>query len=199
MRYDPTLQIEECERVYPPREDSLLLLDCLEAVRGKRFLEMGSATGIISVHCAKAGAVVTAVDVNPHAVSCTRRNAERNGLEIDVLHSDLFLDVPGEFDFMVINPPYLPVEEGGDIEASWAGGEDGTRVLERFLIDAPAHLSEGGRIYVLMSSLMRAATLSCVLSQYRRERLGERKLFFEELWVERLTLLNQRAAARSRP
>ncbi len=120
MKHDPTLQIEECERVYQVREDSLLLLDCLDVGRNERMLEMGSATGIISVHCAKAGAIVTAADVNPYAVSCTRNNAERNGLEIDVLHSDLFLDVPGRFDVMVINPPYLPVEEKGDVEARGA-------------------------------------------------------------------------------
>ena len=199
MRYDPSLQIEECEHVYPPREDTLLLLEALEVGRGERLLEMGSATGTISVHCAASGAVVTAADINPHAVSCTRRNAERNGLEIEVVHSDLFLDLPGRFDVMIINPPYLPGEERGDMEASWAGGEDGTRVLERFLIDAPGHLNDGGRLYVLMSSMMRAASLNCVLSQYRRERLGVKKLFFEELWVERLTLLNPKERAISRP
>ncbi|MGD1061197.1 MAG: HemK2/MTQ2 family protein methyltransferase [Methanomassiliicoccales archaeon] len=199
MRYDPSLQIEECEHVYPPHEDSLLLLEVIEVERGEALLEMGSATGIISVHCAASGAVVTAADVNPHAVSCTRKNAERNGLEIETVHSDLFLDVPGKFDVIIINPPYLPVEERGDMEASWAGGEDGTGVLERFLIDAPPHLNDGGRIYVLMSSLMRAASLSCVLTQYHRERLGSRKLFFEELWVERLTLPSSKASARSPP
>ncbi|HVO77433.1 MAG TPA: HemK2/MTQ2 family protein methyltransferase [Methanomassiliicoccales archaeon] len=199
MMYDSALQIEECEHVYPPREDSLLLLECIEVRRGERVLEMGSATGIVSIHCAKAGAKVTAVDVNPYAVSCTRNNAERNALEIETFHSDLFVDVPGKFDVMIINPPYLPVAEKGDIEASWAGGEDGTKVLERFLIEAPAHLEKGGRIYVLMSSLMRASTVSCVLSQYRRERLGERKLFFEQLWAERLTLPSSRAGARSPP
>lgn len=199
MRYDPSLQIEECERVYPPREDSMLLLEVIEVEHGETLLEMGSATGIISVHCAASGAVVTAADINPYAVSCTRKNAERNGLEIATAHSDLFLDVPGKFDVMVINPPYLPVEERGDMEASWAGGEDGTKVLERFLIDAPPHLNEDGRIYVLMSSLMRAASLSCVLTQYRRERLDSRKLFFEELWVERLTLSSSKACARFPP
>jgi len=188
MLPDRDIIIRECEEVYPPREDSHLLLDCLEVKKGERVLEMGCGSGIISLHCAKAGALVTAVDINPKAVSCTRMNAQRNRLEVEALLSDLFLDVQGSFDTLVFNPPYLPSEEKREIEASWAGGEDGVRVLERFLRGAPSHLNRGGKVVVLLSSLMRDASLSCVLSSFRRRRLGQSKLFFEELWVEELTL-----------
>ncbi len=188
MKYDSGIRIEECEKVYPPREDTFLLLEAISVVPGEKVLEMGCGTGIISLHCSKAGAYVTAVDVNPYAVSCARGNAALNGLELDVVHSDLFLDVEGSYDVMLFNPPYLPSEEKGEIEASWAGGEDGVKVLERFLIDAPSRLREGGRIYVLFSSMMLAPALTAVLTQYRRERLASKKLFYEELWVEKLTL-----------
>jgi release factor glutamine methyltransferase len=188
MRLDRGIIIKECEGVYPPREDSHLLLDCLDVRKGERVLEMGCGSGIISLHCAKAGALVTAVDINPKAVSCTKMNAQSNRLEVEVLLSDLLLDVQGSFDTLVFNPPYLPSEEKGEIEASWAGGEDGVRVLERFLREAPSHMNRGGNVVVLLSSLMRDASLSCVLSSFRRRRLGQSKLFFEELWVEELTL-----------
>ncbi len=188
MRYDREIVIEECEKVYPPREDTFLLLDTISVGPGERVLEMGCGTGIISLHCAKKGAEVIGADVNPHAVSCAQENALRNGIDAEFVHSDLFLDVEGSFDVMVFNPPYLATEERGELEASWAGGETGTKVLERFLIDAPSHLRKGGRLYVLLSSMMQGAALNSVLSQYRRERVASKKLFYEELWVETLTL-----------
>jgi len=188
LKVDPRIEIAECEDVYPPREDSFLLLECTQVRNGERVLEMGCGSGVIALHCAKAGALVTAVDINPRAVTCTRNNALQNGLEVEALHSDLFLDLDGSFDVMIFNPPYLPEEERGTIERSWAGGEGGTRVLERFLREAPRHLNPRGRIYILLSSMMRDASLSCVLSQFVRDRLRRKKLFFEELWVEELRL-----------
>ena len=36
----------------------------------KRFLDMGTGSGIVGLHAARAGATVTAVDINPEAVRC---------------------------------------------------------------------------------------------------------------------------------
>jgi release factor glutamine methyltransferase len=188
MRVDNSIRINECDFVYPPSEDTFLLLECLEINSKDKVLEMGCGTGMIALHCAKAGGLVTAVDINPKAVDCARVNAKRNGLDIKVLHSDLFLDVEGCFDLIIFNPPYVPDEIKGEIERSWAGGEDGVRVLERFLKDAPEHLAKGGRILVLLSTTMEDAALQCVLSQFVRDRLSSKKLFFEKIWVEELRL-----------
>ncbi|MDD1756953.1 MAG: methyltransferase [Methanomassiliicoccales archaeon] len=188
MKVDAGIAIEECASVYPPSEDTYLMLDCLEVRPGDRVLEMGCGTGILALHCAKAGAIVSAADINPKAVDCARANAKSNRLEMSVVQSDLFLDVEGVFDLVIFNPPYVPDEIRGDIERSWAGGEDGVRVLERFLKDTPDHLREGGRIVVLLSTAMEDAALQCVLSQFVRDRLGARRLFFESIWVESLRL-----------
>jgi release factor glutamine methyltransferase len=188
MKIDVCIQIIECASVYPPSDDTFLLLSIIDPRKDERILEMGCGTGMIALHCAKAGGSVTAVDINPKAVDCTRANAEINGLDIKVLHSDLFLDVEGSFDLIIFNPPYVPDEIRGEIERSWAGGKDGVRVLERFLKDSPKHLAKGGRILVLLSTTMEDAALQCVLSQFVRERLSSKRLFFEEIWVEELHL-----------
>lgn len=188
MRIDARIIIQECHSVYPPSEDTYLMLDCVEVRPQERVLEMGCGTGIIALHCAKAGAIVTAADINPKAVDCARANAKSNGLEMSVVHSDLFLDVEGVFDLIIFNPPYVPDEIKGDIERSWAGGEDGVRVLDRFLRGAPNHLVKGGRILVLLSTAMKDAALQCILSQFVRDRLAAKRLFFEGIWVERLRL-----------
>jgi len=188
LKIDASIIVSECDQVYPPREDSYLLLRSMDVHPRERMLDMGCGSGIVGLHCSKAGALVTAVDINPKAVDCTSANALLNKQEMKVIHSDLFLDVEGRFDVMAFNPPYVPDVIEGDIQRSWAGGEDGVRVLERFLKEAPKHLSDRGRIYVLLSTTMDDAALQCVLSQFVRDRMLSQRLFFEEIWVESLRL-----------
>jgi len=187
MKLDSDLIIEECDDVYPPREDTYLLIECIEPRAAQRILEMGCGSGLVSLHCAKVGAIVVAVDINQKAVDCTRGNLERNHLQAQVNRSDLFSDVEGRFDLILFNPPYL-VGTGEDaLDKSWAGGKDGVQILERFLREAPDHLTHGGRVVVLLSTIMKEAPLTRALSAFKRRHLGSRGLFFEELWVEELT------------
>ena len=59
------------ETVYPPREDTRLMIDSLMSpVNGDvRALEIGSGSGAISISLADKGWSVTAIDVNPMAVA----------------------------------------------------------------------------------------------------------------------------------
>src|SRR5262245_50005791 len=63
-------------------------------LHGKSFLDLGCGSGIIGLCAARAGARVTAVDINPAAVQCTAENATRAGFTIDARVSDLFAAVP---------------------------------------------------------------------------------------------------------
>jgi release factor glutamine methyltransferase len=187
MNIDISIEVNECVSVYPPREDTYLLIECVEPEAGQRILEMGCGSGLLTMHCAKIGAIMVAVDINQKAVDCTRTNLERNHLQAKVDRSDLFSDVVGRFDLILFNPPYLVGDEEGDLERSWAGGKDGVQILNRFLLEAPDHLAPGGRIVVLLSSMMKVEKLARTLSAFKRRRLGSKRLFFEELWVEELT------------
>ena len=186
MRYDPTIEIADCEGVYAPHDDTFLLLDCVRDVEGKKVLEMGCGTGIISIHCAKAGASVTAVDVNPGALECTRVNARSNHLSIQVIESDLFSAITDDFDLIIFNPPYLPVSEDGELERAWAGGEGGLEVVERFLGEALSHLRPDGRVLLLISSKMDMARLERLIASSHHRVLGSRRFFYEELSVMEL-------------
>jgi len=186
MRYRSDLAIEECTDVYPPKEDTFLLLECLDVAAGQRVLEMGCGTGLISCHIAAAGGALTAADINTHAVECTRKNLDRNRLPGEVIESDLFRNVPDSFDLIVFNPPYLAVEETGTLERAWAGGKEGLDVIDPFIKQVPDHLRPKGSLLILLSSEMDRTGLDSMLSSFSRRQLGSRHYFFEDLWVEEL-------------
>lgn len=56
-------------------------------LRGKRVLEIGCGTGLISVLLAKSGAHVTCFDLSPLSVQATKRRAEINEVKIEPLIS----------------------------------------------------------------------------------------------------------------
>ena len=72
MRYDPGIEVAEHPDVYPPSEDSELLIESLDVVPGERVLEIGCGSGVVSMHCAANGASVTCADINPTAVELVR-------------------------------------------------------------------------------------------------------------------------------
>jgi release factor glutamine methyltransferase len=188
MKLDPSMDIELLDEVYNPSDDSYLLLKVIEVSGGERFLEMGSGSGLIAIHAAKAGANVTASDINPHAVECTRRNALRNDARVHVLESDLFDKVEGLFDVIAFNPPYLAVEETSTtwIEKSWSGGLDGTDVSAAFLREAWKHLAPGGKIFMILSSLGNLRSLLRIAREhYRSTMIEEQQMFFESIFAYR--------------
>lgn len=183
MEYDPDILIDEAEDVYPPSEDSLLLIRSLDVVPGETVLELGCGSGIVSLHCARSGAVVTAGDINPSAVKLTEKNAEKNNLDIVVLLTDVFGSVNGKFDTVVFNLPYLPVDDDIPLAEAWSGGKDGLGPLPEMLDGMTVHGNNGWRAVVVVSSLMDEERLNDVLKPYKVTILGELPLFFEKLRV----------------
>lgn len=183
MKIEERISVETFPDVYPPSEDSYLLIESFDVGRGESVLEIGCGSGIVSLHCASNGALVTAIDVNEQAVECTIENFLRNSLEATVLVSDVCDRVRGVFDTFVFNLPYLPVSENGTLEAAWSGGPGGTGPLPRVLDCAKEHLECGGRIIIVVSSLMDQEELEGLLKGTEVSELGRLHLFFETLRV----------------
>ncbi|MBO5547664.1 MAG: methyltransferase [Candidatus Methanomethylophilaceae archaeon] len=183
MDYDPEILILSDPDVYPPSDDSILFIQSLNVKNGERVLEIGCGSGVVSIHCAKNGCVVTSGDINPKAVELTRRNAAENGVDITVVETDVYSNIEGRFDTVLFNLPYLPVDEDGLLARSWSGGPDGLGPLPDLLSGSPDHLNPNGRIVVVISSLMDTQALWDLLDDYDVENIGELKLFFEKLAV----------------
>ena len=68
----------------------------------------GAGPGAILISVAQPSAEVLAVDINDQALQLTRVNAALAYRDaVRTRHSDLLCDVPGDFDLIVANPPYL--------------------------------------------------------------------------------------------
>jgi release factor glutamine methyltransferase len=197
MQRDERVKIECCPDVYAPAEDTFLLLGALHVGRDQKVLEMGSGTGVITVHCAKVGAWVTAADINEAAVNCTKLNASINNVLVNVVQSDMFSSVKGDFDLIIFNPPYLRGEADQVRDRSWAGGPSGTEELHRFLEQAICHLEGNGRIVIVTSSDMDQNALGKVLRSFAVKELASMRLFFEELQVLELTPTSETGTVRS--
>ena len=192
-RYSPkglVLSVSNHPEVYPPGDDTFLLIDALE-VGQNTVLEVGTGSGIVAIYCASRGARVTCTDINPYAVALARQNAASNGVDIAVVEADMFEGIRGRFEIVIFNPPYLPTSSDditGDrwLDASINGGPDGLEPARRFLDGLACHLEPPGRAYLITSSLSCSELLPP--EGLRVRQLASRKLEFELLTVNEVSL-----------
>ena len=123
-----------------------------------RILDIGTGSGAIAIALAHhlPDAQIIAVDISPAALAIARENADRNGVAIRFLESNLLGAVSGEeFDMIVSNPPYVPTAdrdslsvEVRDHEPALAlfAGKDGLDIYRRLIPVAFAALTSGGHL-----------------------------------------------------
>ena len=96
------------------------------SLQKKEFLELGCGSGLISMIAAQKRAVVTATDINPVAVEFLAKNCLVNNLELQIIQSDLFNDIPVKhYDIIAINPPYYKKAPVTFRDHAWFCGERG--------------------------------------------------------------------------
>ncbi|MDG4667063.1 HemK2/MTQ2 family protein methyltransferase [Mycobacterium sp. 236(2023)] len=151
--------------VYPPQEDSQLLIDALkqaDVAPGARIADLCTGSGVVAIAAATAGAKeVTAFDICPKAVQRTRQDALAVGAEVQVHRGSWARAIEfGPFDVVLANPPYVPVGPEDDSAAisaaagpsrAWNAGPDGRLVLDPMCAAAPLLLDEGGTMLVVQS------------------------------------------------
>lgn len=96
------------------------------------------------------------VDCSTSRLASSIKVAEFNDADCRFWFSDLFDSVPTSplYDLIFFNPPYVPTQTGRSLKLTerlridgdqmWDGGEDGTQVLRRFLVESRSFVSLGG-------------------------------------------------------
>lgn len=95
---------------------------------------------------------VTGADISSDALAVARINVDRHELQerVRLLESDGMASVPGPWDLVLCNPPYvnadsmakLPAEYLAEPELALAGGADGMDFIRQLFADLPARLNK---------------------------------------------------------
>ncbi len=177
-------------RVLDPRPDTETLVDwaleLLEDLPAPRIVDLGTGSGAIALALAHArpDAQVLAIDASEDALAVARANGEILKLPVRWQPGDWLDGVPGPFDAIVSNPPYIPAADPHlaalchEPLAALASGDDGLRDIRAITAQAPARLKPGGWLLLehgwdqadAVQSLLRAAGFAQV--QSRRDLAG---------------------------
>ena len=119
----------------------------------RKVLDLCAGNGSLAVLAAMAYPEITvdAADVSADALAIARINVDRHQLgdRIAIIESDLFAKLPGRYDLILCNPPYvndasmaaLPAEYRAEPALALAGGADGMDLIRRIVAEAGSHMS----------------------------------------------------------
>jgi release factor glutamine methyltransferase len=132
-------------------DDSVALANRLRPPAGSRTLDLCAGPGAQSLVCSARSNEVVAVEANPVAAALCQENVSLNLLSdrISIRCGDLYEPVKGVFDYVVCNPPLLPIPKELDYPFVGDGGHDGLAVVRRVVAGLPQYLSGDGACHIL--------------------------------------------------
>lgn len=112
----------------------------------RRAVELcaGAAPAALTLKHHHPQATVWATDINPKALQLARINSQINGLDLQVLHSDLYAQLEGCFDLIVANPPYLV--DAHSRTYRHGGALLGAELAVRIVAEGLSRLNPGGQL-----------------------------------------------------
>jgi release factor glutamine methyltransferase len=139
-----------------PRQETETLIECVFDYLPDEpltVIDVGTGSGCIGLTLALEAPnwQVTCCDISPEALAVAQANVKSLKAKASLIHSDLFSQAPGPWDLIISNPPYISMGEVTQPEVrDWEpdlalyAQQGGMAIYQRLLIEAPAHLSEGG-------------------------------------------------------
>ena len=144
-----------------------------------RIIDIGAGSGAGGLHAAamlrSVSPQVVLTDINNNALRFSRINAALNDFpNADVIESDLFDSVDGNFDLIISNPPYLV----DSLERTYrhGGGDFGSGLSVRIVDEGIERLAPGGRLLLYTGSAIVGGV--DMLHQTLRARLKNRGMQF---------------------
>ena len=159
--FDQTLTV--LPDVFDPNEADGMVLPLMrqnaELFKGKRVLEIGTGSGIISLFAAKLGAVkVVSTDINPNALESLNLNAEKLGftdiisprlVPLDDMSAYSVIEDAEQFDIIISNPPFALDLDADKNTALVDRGDLGFSIVRGL----EKHLDPNGKVILLYGSL----------------------------------------------
>lgn len=141
-------------------------------------LDLGTGTGCILISLLKSMpfAAGTGTDLSSAALDVAKGNADALGVgkRAKFLLSDWFSAVPGRFDLIVSNPPYIAQDEMAGLSrdvrewephSALTPGGDGLDAYRAIALGAPARLMAGGRIVLEIGPTQASAVTELLAAQ----------------------------------
>jgi len=168
-----------------------LLLRYISALslQGQRFLELGAGSGLISIHAARKGAIVTATDINPVAVEFLHRNCDQNNVTPEIILSDLFANIPEQsFDIIAINPPYYKKQPQTMADHAWYCGENG-EYFEQLFTKLEKYIHKNSTVLMVLSEECDTKMISEIAFRHRfyMQKKITKKSIWEYLYIYQIT------------
>jgi release factor glutamine methyltransferase len=145
-----TIDLLVDRRVLIPRPETEHVVEAaLGLPEGARVVDVGTGSGAVALalKAERPDLEVLATDASPDALAVARANAERLGLEVELLEGDLLEPVAGRLDAVLSNPPYVADADRATLapditrhepELALYAGEDGLSLIRRLAAQAGA-------------------------------------------------------------
>jgi release factor glutamine methyltransferase len=170
---------------YEPAEDTFLLADAIRRYSGKMALEIGMGSGYITAELCKRNPFVVGTEISKIALKEAQINLK--SLNLDnfelILCDGASAFREGYLDLIVFNPPYIASSK--IVDRTVDGEKGGIEVIKRFIQQSSRVISKSGSIVFVLSTLSNYSKIIKMLKKmnFKVRKIGERKLFFEEIFV----------------
>lgn len=158
------LQIPFNLKTLTPRKETEILADIvIKAIQKTnkqlQVCDLCAGSGCIGLSIAKhTNSEVFLTDISKFSISQIKKNARLNKISnIQIIRSNLFLNIKNKFDYIVSNPPYIALNEMKKLEKevkhfdpklALYGGIDGLQLISKIILEAPKFLKHKGKIYL---------------------------------------------------
>ena len=127
-------------------------------------LDFGCGYGPIGVYISKlTNSKVDMIDINERALNLAKKNANINGVDVNIFSSDIYSNINKKYDYIITNPPIRV----------------GKKVLYEILIGAKEYLKDNGHlIFVINKDQGAKSTIRDLEKYYEIKLLNKNKGFF---------------------
>jgi release factor glutamine methyltransferase len=161
-------------RVLIPRPETEHLVEAaLGLPPGARVADVGTGSGAVALalKAERPDLEVVGTDASADALAVARANAERLGLDVELLEGDLLAPVEGPLDAVLSNPPYVADADRGRLapeitrhepEMALYAGADGLSLIRRL---APQAAASGAALLALEVGFGQAAAVAEIVRE----------------------------------